>query len=99
MLRVVAGSRVDGELAAPRCARLHLDRVIAGGGGSRGVIGEDVLIAYIAGDFGGDRIDILERGGEEGDAPGLAGEGFEGVAGAALVAAACRLRNRARELH
>ena len=30
---------------------------------------------------------ILQGGGEEGDASGLAGEGFEGVAGVALVAA------------
>ena len=59
------------------------------------MVGEDVLVAYIAGDFGGDRIDILERGGEEGDASGLAGEGFEGVAGAALVAAAAVAGNEA----
>ena len=52
------------------------------------MIGEDVLIAYIAGDFGGDRIDIPERGGEEGDASDLARQGLKGVAGTTLVAAA-----------
>jgi hypothetical protein len=44
----------------PLSVRLNLDGVIAASGALWGMVGDGVLVANIAGDFGSDRIDILQ---------------------------------------
>jgi hypothetical protein len=61
--------------------RLDPDRVIAVCGSSRGAICDGVLVAYIAGNFGSDRIDILQRPRKEGDSSRLIREDLQVMLG------------------
>src|SRR3981081_1848815 len=47
--------------------RLNFDGVIAANGGLWGMVCDGVLVANIAGNFGSDRIDILQRARKKGD--------------------------------
>jgi hypothetical protein len=75
--RKVSGPGINGKLAVSLGVRLNFDGVITVNRGSGGVVCDGVLVANIAGNFGGDRIDILQRAGEKSDSSCLAREGSQ----------------------
>src|SRR5215472_13445543 len=78
--REVPGARADVQLRALRFGK-HLHTPEAGvGGGLGGVITQRVLAADVAGHFGGNLVDLLERFGKVGDAAGFGGKHFQGAA-------------------
>ena len=80
---VVAGAGAHEELSVARGFGIHVNGAIAAlGGGLGGVVANGVLIANVAGYFGGDVVDVGEGVREEGEAAGFVGEQSEGSAGA-----------------
>jgi hypothetical protein len=68
--------------------RLNFDRVVSASRSPRGVICNGVLVANIAGNFGSDRIDVLQRTREKGDSSCLAGERLQVTSGMPRLVAA-----------
>ena len=80
----VAGAGADVEFAIALGLgdyRYFAEARVAGGFGA--VVGEGVLAADVAGDFGGDFVDLVEGFWEKGDAAGFAREHLQGAAGVA----------------
>src|SRR5580658_1094325 len=86
-LHEVARPSINSQLAVSLAMGFDFDRVIALCGRSRGVVCDGVLVAYIAGNFGSDRIDILQRLREESDSSGLVRERLQVMPGAPRLVA------------
>src|ERR1019366_2569914 len=70
-LREIPQSSINSKFAVSLGMGLDFDDVIALNGSSSGVVCDGVLVAYIAGNFGSDRINIFQRPREKSDPSGL----------------------------